>query len=397
MLNILKLNLKKNRLFNIRMKEIDKNRLFYNDNPSSTKEWNNSIYVYNKNIVNNIPEAYSSSTRIIKSHFNLYNCMLEKRLSTKIISRRLKKLTSNRIYVSHAGFKHTNNKVIVSLFTFNKQKNNYITKAKKRYIKAFLNKKINKKLILIKRKALYLNNILLKKFKLKLITKKSLYKHIDNFYEKYANITFEKLKLYLYHKQLIMSSEFKTNYVYLIYLKNYLENIYAKNIEFNLVNLRRIYLNSDILSECLTLKLTRNRRKLLIHLNKIKKKIKVYNKKNIYILDINMLNNKKLFINKYIPYLDRKYTEKTVTNNLKHKYVSGFKLLIKGRLTRRYTASRSITKQKYKGNLLNINSSYRGLSSPILRGNLNSNLQYTKSSSKTRIGSFGIKGWISSN
>jgi hypothetical protein len=28
---------------------------------------------------------------------------------------------------------------------------------------------------------------------------------------------------------------------------------------------------------------------------------------------------------------------------------------------------------------------------------LSSNLQYTKLNSKTRIGSFGIKGWISSN
>jgi hypothetical protein len=271
--------------------------------------------------------------------------------------------------------------------------------AKKKYIKAFLKKNINKKFILIKCKALFLlknanilNNILLKKLEKKLITKKSLFKYIDNFYEKYANITLVKLELYLYYKQLIMSSELKTNYVYLIYLKKYLEKIYTKNIEFNLINLKQFYLNSDILSECITLKLTRNRRKLLIHLNKLKKKIKLYNEKNVYILNINTINNKKLYINKYIPYLDKKYLQKIVINNLKHKYVSGFKLLIKGRLTRRYTASRSITKQKYKGNLLNTNSSYRGLSSPILRGNLSSNLQYTKLNSKTRIGSFGIKG-----
>jgi len=346
-----------------------------------------------------MPESYQLSTRIIKSYFNLYNYTLEKKLSTKIISRRLRKLTSNRIYVSRAEFKHTNNKVIISLFTFNKQKYNYITKAKKKYIKAFLQKNVNKKLILIKRKAIYLfknanilSNILLEKLKIKLITRKSLFKRIDNFYEKYVNITFIKLESYLYYKQLIMSSELKTNYVYLIYLKKYLEKIYAKNIEFNLINLKQFYLNSDILSESITLKLTRNRRKLLIHLNKLKKKIKIYKEKNVYILHINMINNKKLYINKNIPSLDKKYLEKIVINNLKHKYVSGFKLLIKGRLTRRYTASRSITKQKYKGNLLNTNSSYRGLSSPILRGNLSSNLQYTKLNSKTRIGSFGIKG-----
>lgn len=339
------------------------------------------------------------STKIIKSYFNLYNYLLENKLSTKIISRRLKKLTSNKIYISKAEIKHTNNKIIISLFIFNKQKYNYITKAKIKYIKAFQKKNTIKKLVLIKHKASYLlkngnilSHILLEKLKIKLITKKDLFKSIDNFYEKYVKITLVKLELYLYYKQLIMSNELKTNYIYLIYLKKYLEKIYGKNIEFNLVNLRQFYLNSDILSECITLKLTRNRRKLLIHLNKLKKKIKVHNEKNVYILHLNIINNKKLYTNKYISYVDKNYMEKIVTNNIKHKYVSGFKLEVKGRLTRRHTASRSISKQTYKGNLLNTNSSYKGLSSPILRGNLSSNLQYTKLNSKTRIGSFGIKG-----
>jgi hypothetical protein len=33
----------------------------------------------------------------------------------------------------------------------------------------------------------------------------------------------------------------------------------------------------------------------------------------------------------------------------------------------------------------------------MLRGNTKSNIQLTKISSKTRNGSFGLKGWISSN
>jgi hypothetical protein len=264
-------------------------------------------------------------------------------------------------------------------------------------MKAFIKENMYKKLLLIKRKAIYLlknanilNHFLLEKLNIKLITEKGLIKYIRNFYEKYVGITLVKLELYLYYKQLIMSSELKINYSYLIYLKKYLEKIYSKNVEFNLINLRRFYLNSDIFSESIILKLTRNRRKLLIHLNKLKKKVKVYKEKNVYILHSNMSNNNnnKLYINN----LDKKYMEKFVTNNIKHKYVSGFKLEAKGRLTKRYTASRSIIKQKYKGNLVNINSSYKGLSSPILRGNISSNLQYTKLSSKTRIGSFGIKG-----
>ena len=84
--------------------------------------------------------------------------------------------------------------------------------------------------------------------------------------------------------------------------------------------------------------------------------------------------------------------KKIIFNNLKYKRVTGFRLEARGRLGRRYTASRSVFKLKYKGNLLNLDSSYKGISSVILKGNLKSNIQYTKLKSKTRIGSFGLKG-----
>ena len=72
--------------------------------------------------------------------------------------------------------------------------------------------------------------------------------------------------------------------------------------------------------------------------------------------------------------------------------MTGFRFEAKGRLTKRHTASRSVSKNKYKGNLLNIESTFGGLSSVLLKGNLDSNLQYTKLNNKTNIGSFGIKG-----
>jgi hypothetical protein len=68
----------------------------------------------------------------------------------------------------------------------------------------------------------------------------------------------------------------------------------------------------------------------------------------------------------------------------------------KGRLTRRFTASRSVFKIKWKGSLKNIDSSYKGLSSIMLRGQVKPNLQYSIVNSKTRNGAFGLKGWISS-
>ena len=85
-----------------------------------------------------------------------------------------------------------------------------------------------------------------------------------------------------------------------------------------------------------------------------------------------------------------------IINSLKHKNMAGARLEAKGRLTRRFTASRSVFKIKWKGSLKNIDSSHRGLSSVILRGHLKSNIQYSLINSKTRNGAFGLKGWISS-
>ncbi|HYT99232.1 MAG TPA: hypothetical protein VEK85_02570 [Gemmatimonadales bacterium] len=147
-------------------------------------------------------------------------------------------------------------------------------------------------------------------------------------------------------------------------------------MEFNLVNLKRFFLNSDILSESIILKIRRNRRKILKFLNTLKRKVKVRYNKNYF----------------YQPIINNKSLEKLVLRDIKYKHITGFRIEASGRLTRRYTASRSISKLRYKGNLLNIDSSYKGLSSILLRNNNKSNLQFTKLNSKTRIGSFGIKG-----
>jgi hypothetical protein len=211
---------------------------------------------------------------------------------------------------------------------------------------------------------------------------KGLSEYIIFFYKKLIKKSLDKYLLHKYYQQLVFINKSKFNYNYLQYLKKYIEKIYNKNVEFNLVNLRRFYLNSDILSESITIKIRKNRRKLLKYLNTLKRKVKVCNKKNIFYPSIlNKLNN-----------VDKKYLEEVIIRNIKYKHVTGFRLETRGRLTRRYTASRSVSKLRYKGNLLNIDSSYRGLSSVLLKGNQKSNLQHTKLKSKTRIGSFGIKG-----
>ena len=54
----------------------------------------------------------------------------------------------------------------------------------------------------------------------------------------------------------------KYNYTYLKFLKICLEKLYNKNVELNIINIKRFYLNSDIMSESMTIKLTKNRRKI---------------------------------------------------------------------------------------------------------------------------------------
>jgi hypothetical protein len=57
--------------------------------------------------------------------------------------------------------------------------------------------------------------------------------------------------------------------------------------------------------------------------------------------------------------------------------MSGIKIEVKGRLTKRYRADRSVYSLKHKGGLKNISSSFQGLSSVLFRGNTKSNISYS--------------------
>lgn len=130
MLNLFRLNRIKS---NKNKKESNKeNKYTYNKNfPSSVREWNNSIYVYNKHALNLIPVTVALTTKLIKSYFNLCNFKLERKMRKIKLMRRLKRLSSHKIYVSNGEFKHTNNKVLITLYLFNRQQHNYRLKIKK--------------------------------------------------------------------------------------------------------------------------------------------------------------------------------------------------------------------------------------------------------------------------
>ena len=83
-----------------------------------------------------------------------------------------------------------------------------------------------------------------------------------------------------------------------------------------------------------------------------------------------------------------------VFNSIKYKNMAGIRMEVKGRLTKRYRADRSVYKLRWKGGLKNIDSSFKGLSVRKNRGHLNPNVGYSIFASKRRIGAFAVKGWM---
>jgi hypothetical protein len=266
------------------------------------------------------------------------------------------------------------------------------------------------------------------------------------YYKNFINKSYRKEILYLYYVKMLSLNNNKLKNWFILGLKKIISKIYHKKVEFNFVNLKYLHLNSDIFSESIAIKLKNRENRLLRVLKKALKLVKLpsLSKLSFYGLPSAKINEKfnacalkneslTLNLNSYISMLKDKdvlhellykifprwgeaNTENTsinrqarsslrVKNNLqenilnstKHKNIYGVRLEAAGRLSRRLTASRSVFKLKYKGSLKNINSSYKGLSTVMLRGNTRSNIQLTKISSKTRNGAFGLKGWISSN
>lgn len=82
-----------------------------------------------------------------------------------------------------------------------------------------------------------------------------------------------------------------------------------------------------------------------------------------------------------------------VFNSIKYKNLGGIRMEVKGRLTPRYRADRSVYKLRWKGGLRDIASSYKGLPVQKNRGHLNPNVSYSILSSKRRVGAFAVKGW----
>lgn len=426
MLNLLKLKVKDNKLGVISKKgdHIGSTRYY----PPASQEWFDSIYAYNKNTTKLLPVADNVVISLIRSYFNMYSRNLEAKIKAKRLRVWMRRISSRKVFVSKPELKHSSDKVIITLYIYNRQYNYYLEKMSKIVTLGFTeNIKVNKLARMFKasikkihiKTSLIINNIKKEtKFLAKTLNWKgnNITNYENNFKISHIKVSFYREIFFMYYNQLLFLNRFKFNDTYITPLKNLISKIYEKKIEFNLITLETYYQNSDIFSQIVTLKASNRKNKVLKvlknslrvikipKLNKVKlsrEPTKLIGVKNLIIndlllSDINDSNNDSLnlLLNNQFNSFD---LQDTVLDAIKYKNVGGVKIQAAGRLTKRITASRSILKFRYVGTLRNIDSSYRGLSSAILRGNQKSNIQFTKLNSKTRIGSFGIKGWVSSH
>ena len=292
------------------------------------------------------------------------------------------------------------------------------------------NKFLNLLLNLIEEK----NEKKLNEFKKQVLSVRKLHARFD-FYLYIAKENFLKKLKRIAYLLMINTVKFKTPFV--SKLLNFLKNIYKKNVELNIVNLNKMHLNSDIYTQLVSLKLKNRDNKLfrvlrwslnkvnLPNVSRIAERKNTSNRdeylvnkiRNTYIntmfnnnnnIKTDPLNklllgffssiyNLEINIKKRSSTIKRSISlYKYIIKSLKHLKLAGIRVEAKGRLTRRFTASRSVFKMKWKGGLKNVDSSFKGLSAIMLRGDRKSNVQYSLINSKNRNGAYGVKGWVSS-
>ena len=387
-------NKNKSSTTNIQNSYVGNHRYF----PPVSKEWKDSVYAFNKNNVKNLPIYDLKINEIIKNYFNLYfkpNFILN-----KVIAYKYKYLSLNKIYVSKAEIKHTNNKAILTVYVYNREKISLLKNIKK--IKRSFYKKIA---ILINKNSKIMGGFV----------SSDLYNKIIKYLLKKELILLRKYKLRL------NLNLYKFEEKLLFKLKNLIIKFYNKKVEFNIVNLKSIMLNSEIFTNLFTLKILYDSNKMsVLRIMKIMLNKVILAKTNSVIekspvikgVDFSLIENKFKSLNISSILKNNDITElykdlfnigassynkinKEIFNSINYKNVGGLRLEVNGRLSRRNRADRSFSKVKWKGGLKNLHSSYKKLSSVNMRGYVESNLDYSIFTSKRNLGTFAVKGWFS--
>ena len=458
--------------------------------PAVSKEWKNSVYNYSPKNNINFPVYDLNINSLIRGYFSLY--FNNKFLQHKYISRRKKRKSLTRIFVSKAEIKHTNEKAIITLYVYNRERFVLLKKIKKlqkfwgsnvkkkisfladkwwNLLSLFTEQSSSKELESIKYNNNYLSLLPRLKFRFdrkNLQINSRFYARNKRFFKQVKEIfsTIRRLRLRL------SLNKYKFEDKFIFKLSQLISQYYGKKVEFNIVNLKSVAYNSDIFTEILTLKLRKNKSTPMGRMNSLLSRIHLPKVNNIIergrlakAVDFELIDNKyknlninsilgkeasanpfgdkgnsnednlnKLLYNIYyktildnsndtmesvVPLktknskdniscfsypsegvgdLNKAYysnLRNIIFENIKYKAMGGARLIVKGRLTKRYRADRAVYKLKWKGGLKNIDSSFKGLSAVVFRGYMDSNVEKSRWSSKRRIGSFAVRGWFS--
>ena len=379
------------------------NIIFYT---SSNKEWFSSVYSYNKSYIKSLISNDAVLNKLLRSYCN----MLQDKIKILFKRRRDNKIrySANKIYASRVELKHTNTKLFITLYIYNKQKSSiewYILKilvlVKYRKLivdgeRVFVPNHENRIPALLKNNFFIFrkwnmaffktNNNLIRYFLVNLRRKYLKLSNIPTYnirllkkLVRLQKILFNSLKLLNFNKSKFNSLNLNLRNLGLISL---IEKLYYKKVEINLVELRSIHLNSDVFSSAVALKLRDRKNKAVRVLRKaVLQMVRIPDLHTLITFDDNI----------------EAMNKNNIINTIKQQVVSGVRFEASGRLTRRLTAMRAVFKYRYAGSLKNIRSSFNNKPSTMLRGYVKSNTQYTLINSKTRNATFGLKGWVSSH
>jgi hypothetical protein len=394
--------------------------------PPVAKEWKNNVYTYNHYNSINLPIHNKNINEIIKGYFSLY--FNNKFINTRFHLPKDLRKSLNKILVSKIEVNHTNNKAIITVYVFNKERLTLLKRMTRLNIILESLYKLWSKITEEGNKKNLFQNWMNLAFSnnLEVTEYKQLHAKKLRFQKKIRKIllTIRRLKLKLNLNSIKFEDKF------LFKLSQLISKHYGKKVEFNIINLKSLANNTDLFNEVLTLKLRKEQRSPskamsallgkinLPKVNRVIEKARIENQvnyslvQNIFkVINIsNILNDNSKFndLNKLLYNLynkedsiieEEEYYLKLrniILDSIKYKVMSGARITVKGRLTPRYRADRALYKYSWKGGLKNIDSAYKGLSTVVFRGYQDINVQKSQSSSKRRIGSFGVTTWISS-
>jgi hypothetical protein len=380
---------------------------------------------------------------LLKSYFNgqIKHKLLN--IKTKAMARRFRRLSAKRVFIGKGELKHISSRVVITFYVYNTEGMFLSHKVMKLrnglyFPKRRLEKKVNKdsegKIIITYNRLFtlleylglhqhyegYLSYIIstVKKFtsqldvinkyynsltslvQEKILTKEErflLFNKINKIYSfnypdfnDYLRIAKEEYRKNLYlNLKLLQYNKVKYTKIFISKLLSLVQKLYNKKVEFNIVNLKKMHLNSDIYTQAVSLKLRNRDNKLyrvlkaslrkikLPIISKIDEKQKKPNRDEFLVnkirnniistMFINKKKNKNIndrlenLLLKFFPSADdleiniikrssiRKRTislKSYILRSIKHLKLRGIRIEAKGRLTRRFTASRSVFKMK---------------------------------------------------